>query len=94
MTLQANSSIFLIFNNRSYKFYTHNQLMLSNDVCFNISDSVLGDISDNLHFDKFIVNCQVINHEFSLDKNKAISDIKNLYIDNDSNEFLIACIFE
>lgn len=89
MTVQANSSAFPMLNDMSYKPYTYNQSMLSNDACFNTSDSFLGDTNNDLHFDEFILNCQAISHVSSLDETKNMDDVENLYMDNDSNEFFI-----
>ena len=64
--------------------------MLSNDFCFNTSDSLLGDANDDQHFDEFIQNCQAISHEFSCDETRDMSmNVENLYMDNDSDEFFI-----
>lgn len=89
MIVQENSFAFPMFNDVSYKSYTYNQLMLSNDICFNISDFVFKDVSNNLHFDEFILNYQAISHRFSFDKNRDMSNVKKLYKDNNSDEFFI-----
>lgn len=78
----------------SYKLYTYNQSILLNNICFNISDSLLGDSNNDLHFDKFILNYQVINYKSFLDETRDMNDIKNLYIDNNFDEFLIEQIPE
>lgn len=95
MTVQANSFAFPMLNDINYEPYTYNQLMLLNDYCFNISDFLLKDVNNNLYFDGFIWNYQPTSHESSLNKTtRDISDLENVYIDNDSNKFLIERIFK
>lgn len=73
MTVQANFFAFPMVNNISYKLYIYNQLMLSNNICFNISNSLLRDANNDLHFDGFILNNKAINHELSLDETRDMS---------------------
>lgn len=83
-----------MLNDMSYEPYTHNQSMLSNDFCFNTSNSLLGNGNNDLHFDEFILNCQAISHKSFLDETRDVKNVENLYMDNDSDEFLIERIPE
>lgn len=57
---------------------------------FNTSDSFLGDTNNDLHFDEFILNCQIICHNFSVNNTRDMSNIKNLYMNNNSDKFLLS----
>lgn len=78
----------------NYKPYTHNQSMLSINICFNTSNSFLEDINNDLHFDEFIFNNLIISHKFFFNKIRNMSEIRNLYINNNSDKFFIKHIPE
>lgn len=78
----------------NYKPYTHNQSMLSMNICFNTSNSFLEDINNDLHFDEFIFNNLIISHKFFFNKFRNMSEIRNLYINNNSDKFFIKHIPE
>lgn len=78
----------------SYKSYIYNQLMQSDNIYLNISDLFFKYTNNDLHFDEFILNCQAINYKFFFDETKDMKNIKNLYINNDSNFFFIDYIFK
>lgn len=88
MTIQANSFIFLMFNNLDYNPYTKNKSMLSNNFRFITSNFFLKDTNNNLHFDEFILKYQIISHKLTFYKTKDMSYIENLDINDDSNKFL------
>lgn len=68
--------------------------MLSNNINFNTSDSFLKKANNNLHFDKFIITCQAISHKSFLNKTINMSNLKNLYLNNNCNEFSIEYILK
>ena len=94
MTVHFNSSLFPMVNDINYEPYTCNQSMLLNDFYFNILDFVAGVANNNLNFDEFIINCKTISQESSLDVNRNTSNVEDLFMDNDANEFVIERIFE
>lgn len=94
MIAHSNLSLFPMIKNMSYEPYICNQSILPNDFCFNISDSIIGVTNNNLNFDEFIINWKAISYEFSLDANRNTSDIEDLFMNNDADEFILECIPE
>lgn len=62
--------------------------MLSNNISFNISDFFTGVENNNLNFNKFVINYKAISHKSYLNISKKLSDIKDLFIKYEVNEFV------
>lgn len=92
MIIQSNFSFFLILDDMSYEPNTYNQSILPNDSYYDMSDCLDRGTNNDLHLDKFMINCQAISHKSSLNAHRDINNIKNLNIENDSNKFVIGHI--
>lgn len=88
MNVYANSVINL-WANMSHKSNICDESMLSHKMSSYISNSFIEIKNNNLNFDKFIKNYEVISHESSQNIYKEFSDVGDFSCLYDANKYII-----
>lgn len=71
-----------------------NKSMLADKSSFKAFDSFAENVSTDLNFDMFIMNCKAVTHESSSNKSKDQSDAEESAMNYDADEYVIMRIFK
>lgn len=88
MSVYANSAM-NPWANMSYKSNTCDESILSHKMFLYLSNSFIEIENNNLDFDKFIMDFQVISHESGQNVDKKFSDIRDFLCPYDADEYVI-----